>query len=87
MGDLKNEPVTYLNGRIAFGTGDNRWTSVDPRRWDNRLSEEIQAMTEAKLFTAREMVSEHLALLYDGTTERACEKLRAMRRALKGAPR
>jgi hypothetical protein len=73
--------------RFKFGLGEDEWTACNPRRWNNALSEQIAAMTEAKLFTARELLTEYLYLIETcPTTELACAKLRAIRRALKNSP-
>jgi hypothetical protein len=70
--------------RFKFGEGEDEWSATNPQRWDNVLQEEIAKMTEAQLFTARELVTEYLYLTGSHlTTEEACGKLRAIRRARK----
>lgn len=72
--------------RFKFGEGENEWTACNPYRWNNALQDQIAQMTEAKQFTARELLTEYLRLILPDhglTTEEACGKLRAIRRAIK----
>jgi hypothetical protein len=78
--------IRRAHGRILFNNAEPyaRFSFCDPARWDGILHDEIGAMTEAKLFTARECLTDYLSLLSgDITTEAAIEKLRLIRRALR----
>jgi hypothetical protein len=81
----ESDPVTVEQpARFKFGVGEDEWSACNPRRFGNALSEQIAAMTEGKLFTARELLTDYLYLIETcPTTELACEKLRAIRRAMK----
>lgn len=75
--------------RFKFGEGEDEWSATNPHRWDNVLQDEILHMTQCKLFTARELLTEYLHLILPDhglTTEEACGKLRAIRRKLKERP-